>query len=219
VTHFIANSQVVRQRIRDCYGRDAVVINPPADTDFYFPADVPREDYFLILSAFAPYKRLDLAIEACSKLRKKLVVIGSGQDEKKLRSLADHNVQFLGWQPDEVLRDHLRRCNALLFPGEEDFGIVPVEAQACGTPVIAFGRGGATETIIPWPKEGATGIWFEEQTVDCLAAALEQFEKARAGFDVQRLRSHALRFRLERFEDELFGFVETVTGKGQRMAA
>jgi glycosyltransferase involved in cell wall biosynthesis len=219
VTHFIANSQVVRQRIHDCYGRDAVVIHPPTDTNFYCPADVPREDYYLILSAFAPYKRLDLAIEACRKLGKKLVVIGSGQDEKKLRSLADGKVQFLGWQPDEVLRDHLRRCQALLFPGEEDFGIVPVEAQACGTPVIAFGRGGATETVVPWPNANATGMWFEEQTVDCLASALELFETERDGFDAQRLRTHALRFRLERFEDELFGFVETVTVRGRRMAA
>jgi glycosyltransferase involved in cell wall biosynthesis len=220
VTHFIANSQVVRQRIRECYGRDAVVIHPPADTNFYCPADVPREDYYLILSAFAPYKRLDLAIEACRKLGRRLVVIGSGQDEAKLRRLADHNVQFLGWQSDEVLRDHLRRCQALLFPGEEDFGIVPVEAQACGTPVIAFGRGGATETVIPWPKANATGLWFPEQTVDCLASALEQFEQQRDAFDPQRLRTHALRFRLERFEDELFGFVQTALGHGkQRVAA
>jgi glycosyltransferase involved in cell wall biosynthesis len=220
VTHFIANSHVVRQRIRDCYGRDAVVINPPADTNFYCPADVRREDFYLILSAFAPYKRLDLAIEACRKLGKRLVVIGAGQDEKKLRSLADERVQFLGWQRDEVLRDHLRRCQALLFPGEEDFGIVPVEAQACGTPVIAFGRGGATETVIPWPLANATGLWFAEQTIDCLAAALEQFEKVRGEFEVQWLRSHALRFRLERFEEELFGFVATVTGLGgARLAA
>lgn len=213
VTHFIANSQVVRRRIRDCYGRDAVVINPPADTNFYCPADEARENFYLILSAFAPYKRLDLAIEACRKLKRKLVVIGSGQDEKKLRALADENIQFLGWQPDEVLRDHLRRCQALLFPGEEDFGIVPVEAQACGTPVIAFGRGGATETVVPWPSAGATGVWFNEQTADGLIAALEQFEQARDTFDPDRLRAHALRFRAERFEDELFGFVASVLGK------
>ena len=220
VTHFIANSEVVRQRIRDCYDRDAVVINPPADTNFYCPADVARENYYLILSAFAPYKRLDLAIEACRKLKRKLVVIGSGQDEKKLRQLADGNIEFLGWQPDEVLRDHLRRCQALLFPGEEDFGIVPVEAQACGTPVIAFGRGGATETVIPWPGPDATGMWFAEQTVDCLASAMEQFEKERDAFDARRLRTHALRFRLERFEDELFGYVKGVMGRGQgRLAA
>lgn len=212
VTHFIANSEVVRQRIRDCYDRDAVVIHPPADTDFYCPAAVPRENFYLILSAFAPYKRLDLAIEACRKLGRKLVVIGTGQDEKKLKSLADNNIQFLGWQPDDVLRDHLRRCAALLFPGEEDFGIVPVEAQACGAPVIAYGRGGATETVIPWSQANATGMWFEEQTVDCLASAMEQFERVRESFDPQRLRTHALRFRLERFEDELFGFVRSVMG-------
>jgi glycosyltransferase involved in cell wall biosynthesis len=213
VTHFIANSQVVRQRIRDCYDRDAVVIHPPVDTDFYSPADAPREDFYLILSAFAPYKRLDLAIDACRKLGRKLVVIGSGQDEKKLRRLADGNIHFLGWQPDEVLRAHLRRCAALLFPGEEDFGIVPVEAQACGAPVIAFGRGGATETVIPWPRPDATGLWFEEQSVDCLVSALELLEKHRDAFDPLRLRNHALRFRLERFENELFGFVAAVMGQ------
>lgn len=216
VTHFIANSQVVRQRIRDCYDRDAVVIHPPVDTDFYCPTDAPREDYYLILSAFAPYKRLDLAIGACRKLKRKLIVLGSGQDEKKLRALADDHIQFLGWQPDEVLRDHLRRCKALLFPGEEDFGIVPVEAQACGTPVIAFGRGGATETVVPWPKPGCTGMWFDEQTVDCLAAALEEFEAQSADFDPKRLRSHALRFRAERFEEELSAFLGAVLGTIKR---
>jgi len=219
VSHFIANSHVVRQRIRDCYDRDAVVIHPPADTHFYCPADVVRENYYLILSAFAPYKRLDLAIEACKKLGRKLVVIGSGQDESKLRALADANIEFLGWQPDEVLRDHLRRCAALLFPGEEDFGIVPVEAQACGTPVIAFGKGGATETVVPWPRPDATGMWFDEQTIDCLASAMESFEQHRAAFDPQRLRKHALQFRLERFEEELFGFVAKVMGLEQRLAA
>jgi glycosyltransferase involved in cell wall biosynthesis len=219
VTHFIANSEVVRRRIRDCYGRDAVVVHPPVDTDFYCPADVPRADYYLILSAFAPYKRLDLAIDACRALGRRLVVIGSGQDEKKLRRFASDAIQFLGWQSDEVLRDHLRRCAALLFPGEEDFGIVPVEAQACGTPVIAFGVGGATETVVPWPRAGATGMWFPEQTVECLIAAMEQFERERGGFDPQRLRTHALRFRTKRFEEELFGFVATVTGRAGQLRA
>jgi glycosyltransferase involved in cell wall biosynthesis len=220
VTHFIANSDVVRRRIRDCYGRDAIVIHPPVDTNFYCPADVLREDYYLILSAFAPYKRLDLAIDACRKLGRRLVVIGSGQDEKKLRRFADERIQFLGWQPDEVLRDHLRRCSALLFPGEEDFGIVPVEAQACGTPVIAYAQGGATETVIPWPRATATGMWFNEQTVDCLTAAIEQFERECDFFEPERLRTHALRFRTERFEDELFGFVAAVSKKPmQRLAA
>src|ERR1051325_3610211 len=125
VTHFIAISQTVRQRIRECYHRDSAVIYPPVDTHFYCPSNEAREDYYLVLSAFAPYKRLDLAIETCRQLGRKLVVIGSGQDEKKLRHRADERIRFFGWQPDEVLRDHLRRCQALLFPGEEDFGIVP----------------------------------------------------------------------------------------------
>jgi glycosyltransferase involved in cell wall biosynthesis len=148
-----------------------------------------------------------------------LVIIGSGQDEKKLRRFADDKIQFLGWQSDDVLRNHLQRCAALLFPGEEDFGIVPVEAQACGAPVIAFGQGGATETVVPWPKPNATGIWFDEQNVDCLGWAIEQFERVRDDFDPQRLRTHALRFRAERFDEEVFGFVESVIRRGKRKAA
>src|SRR6185369_16064707 len=116
----------------------------------------------------------DLALAACARLARRLVVIGTGQDEKKLRRLAGERVQFLGWQGDEVIRDHMRRCRALLFPGEEDFGIVPVEAQACGTPVIALGRGGAVETVITGQE--ATGILFEEQTVECLVESLMTFE-------------------------------------------
>src|SRR5439155_13359099 len=130
-----------------------------------------------ILSAFAPYKRLDLALEACRRMGRKLVVIGSGQDEKKLRRLAGRDTHFLGWQSDEAVRDHLRRCRALLFPGEEDFGIVPVEAQACGAPVIALGRGGATETVIPLDaSQVPTGAWFLEQTAEGLIDAITAFE-------------------------------------------
>jgi glycosyltransferase involved in cell wall biosynthesis len=223
VSHFIANSRVVQARIRECYGRDSTVIYPPVDTDYYCPAPVPREDYYLILSAFAPYKRLDLALAACGKLKRRLVVIGTGQDEAKLRRLAGPEVCFLGWQPDDVLRDHLRRCRALLFPGEEDFGIVPVEAQACGTPVIAFGRGGATETVLPLGASPApTGVWFDEQTPDCLAAAIESFERNSDAFDSTHLRQHALRFAVRRFEDEIFAFIAQamrVPGSPQRLAA
>jgi glycosyltransferase involved in cell wall biosynthesis len=219
VTHFIAISETVKQRIRECYDRDSVVIYPPVDTDVYTPADSRREDYYLILSAFAPYKRLDLAIAACMKLGRRLVVIGTGQDEKNLRSLANDKIEFLGWQPDEVLRDHLRRCQALLFPGEEDFGIVPVEAQACGTPVIAFNKGGATETVIPWPRPDATGMWFDEQTTDCLAETLLQFERARDAFDPARLRAHALRFDAARFDEELYRYVTGAARQNVRLAA
>src|SRR5207245_1039744 len=149
------------------------------------PGPAPREDFYLVVSAFAPYKRLDLAIKACNQLKKKLLIIGTGQAEHRLRALAGPTVHFLGWQPDPAVRDHFRRCRALLFPGEEDFGIVPLEAQACGTPVIAFGKGGATETVVPWshPRRRVggssaepTGLLFEEQTEECLIDALESFE-------------------------------------------
>jgi glycosyltransferase involved in cell wall biosynthesis len=221
VTYFVAISEVVRRRIRECYGRDSAMIYPPVDTDFYCPAAVEREDFYLVLSAFAPYKRLDLAIEACRRLGRKLVIIGSGQDEAKLRRHAGPNTHFLGWQPDEVLRDHLRRCRALLFPGEEDFGIVPVEAQACGSPVIALAKGGATETVVP-PGQGAapTGIWFAEQTADCLADAIERFEKEVGAFDPPALRRHALRFRTQRFAEEMFAVVRRImAGQGMPLAA
>ncbi len=211
VTHFLANSRAVQERIRQCYGRDSTVIYPPVDTDFYTPAAVRREDYYLILSAFAPYKRLDLALAACNQLGRRLLVIGSGQDEKRLRGMAGPGVRFLGWQSADEIREHLRRCRALLFPGEEDFGIVPVEAQACGAPVIAFGRGGATETVVPFGSSSSpTGMWFEEQTVDCLAACLEHFESMSEGFDPAAARRQALKFNQRRFETEIFSFVAQV---------
>jgi glycosyltransferase involved in cell wall biosynthesis len=211
VTHFIAISQTVRRRIAECYGRDSAVIYPPVDTDFFCPAPVPRTDYYLAVSAFAPYKRLDLAVAACRRLRRHLVIIGTGQDERRLRGLAGPNMSFLGWQPDTVIRDHLRRCRALLFPGEEDFGIVPVEAQACGTPVIALGRGGATETIIPpGGHPEPTGMWFEEQTAECLVAALERYEKRARDFTPGAARRQALRFHAPRFAAEMFAYLTAV---------
>jgi glycosyltransferase involved in cell wall biosynthesis len=211
VTRFIAISKTVQRRISECYGRESDVIYPPVDTDFYTPAAVPREDYYLAFSAFAPYKRLDLAIEACNQLRQRLVIIGSGQDEARLRSFAGPTIHFLGWQPDETIRDHFRRCRALIFPGEEDFGIVPVEANACGTPVIAYGSGGATETIVPLGRsEAPTGVWFDEQQVDCLIQAIETCERSTAEFLPALLRRRSLQFTAHRFERELFGYLDTI---------
>jgi glycosyltransferase involved in cell wall biosynthesis len=208
VTYFVAISQTVRRRIAECYGRDSAVIYPPVDTDYYCPAPVPREDYYVALSAFAPYKRLDLAVEACNRLGRQLVVIGSGQDEARLRSRARAGVRFLGWQPDAAIRDHLRRCRALLFPGEEDFGIVPVEAMACGAPVIAFGAGGATETVVaPGTRREPTGVFFGEQTADCLAEAVTSFERRAGDFHPDAARRQALRFNAPRFAEELIAFL------------
>jgi glycosyltransferase involved in cell wall biosynthesis len=218
VTHFLAISETVRRRIAECYGRDSAVIYPPVDTDFYCPAAVPREDFYLVVSAFAPYKRLDLAVAACNRLGRPLVIIGSGQDEGRLRALAGPGVRFLGWQPDTVIRDHLRRCRALLFPGEEDYGIVPVEAMATGAPVIALARGGATETVVPlppWRSETSpgrepTGMWFAEPTVDCLLEAVLAFESRAADLNPAAARRQALRFHARRFGEELFGFLDRV---------
>lgn len=214
VSHFIAISRTVQDRIRECYGRESDIIYPPVDTEFYTPAPVPREDFYLVVSALAPYKRFDLAIEACRRLGRKLVVIGSGQDAKKLQAAAGPGIQFLGWQSDEAIRDHLRRAKALLFPGEEDFGIVPLEAQACGCPVIAFGRGGATETVrglgvLPEP----TGAFFEEQTPESLVEAIERFERVADRFDPRAARKQALLFRQERFESDLFNYLDLAIGK------
>ena len=211
VTHFVAISNTVRDRIRDCYDRDATVIYPPVDTDFYTPSNEPREDFYLVVSALAPYKRFDLAIEACTKLGKKLVVIGSGPHAAKLKAGAGPNVSFLGWQPDEVIRDHLRRAKALLFPGEEDFGIVPLEAQACGCPVIGFARGGLTETVCPLGETPEpTGVLFSEQTVDAACEAIERFERSADRFDPRAARHQAVLFRKDRFEAELFGYLDGV---------
>jgi glycosyltransferase involved in cell wall biosynthesis len=221
VTHFVAISNTVRDRIRDCYGRDAGVIYPPVDTAFYTPSNAPREDFYLVVSALAPYKRFDLAVEGCRKLGKKLVVIGSGQHAAKLKANAGPHAEFLGWQPDEVIRDHLRRARALLFPGEEDFGIVPLEAQACGCPVIGFGKGGLTETVRPLGEVvGPTGVFFAEQTVDAAAEAIERFEREADRFDPRLARRQAVRFRQERFEAELFDYLDGVTGRtAERRAA
>jgi glycosyltransferase involved in cell wall biosynthesis len=220
VTHFVAISETVRRRIQECYDREAAVIYPPVDTDFYCPAEEKRETFYLIVSAFAPYKRLDLAIAACNRLRRPLVIIGTGQDGARLKALAGPTVQFLGWQSNEVIREQLRRCRALLFPGEEDFGIVPVEAQACGTPVIAFGRGGVTETTVATAgRREPTALWFAEQQVECVVEAIEQFERRAGEFRPEACRRSALRFTAERYERELLALVEGVLhGRRERAA-
>jgi glycosyltransferase involved in cell wall biosynthesis len=193
-----------------------VVIYPPVDTEFYCPAPVPREEYYLVVSAFAPYKRLDLALQSCGQLGRRLVVIGAGQDEARLRASAGAETTFLGWQPNEVIRDHLRRCRALLFPGEEDFGIVPVEAMACGTPVIALGRGGATETVVPpGTGEEPSGCWFSEQTADCLASAIVDFEKSQGDFNPRAIRRQAELFGLPRYRSEIFSYLDSVMDRSE----
>lgn len=211
VSHFVAISRTIQTRIYQCYERDSAVIYPPVDTDFYTASYEPREDYYLVVSALAPYKRFDLAVQACERLGRKLVVIGTGQDAAKLRKLAGPNTHFLGWQSDEVIRDHFRKCRALLFPGEEDFGIVPVEAQACGTPVVAFGRGGVVETVHPLDAAPEpTAVLFQEQTLEAVIDAIERLEMVDHEFDPTQAAASAKRFCKHRYRRELQRFVGSV---------
>lgn len=209
VTLFIANSENIRRRIREAYDRDSLVVHPPVDVDFYHPMKVEREEYYLVVSALVPYKRVDLAIEACARLGRPLLIIGKGDAEASLRAHAKGQVTFAGWQANEQIRLHLQRCRALLFPGEEDFGIVPLEAQACGTPVIALGRGGALETILPWgASTQPTGFFFNEQNVDSLADAMLAFEKHLGDFAAEPCRRQAERFSIPRFQRQMSAIVK-----------
>jgi glycosyltransferase involved in cell wall biosynthesis len=210
--YLIANSRHVAERIRRLYGRTAPVIYPPVRTAAFSPSE--RDDgYYLIVSAFVPYKRLDLAIEAFNRLGLPMRVVGDGPDDARLRRLAGGSIQFLGALPDAALREQYAGCRALVFPGEEDFGIVPVEAMACGKAVIAYGRGGATESIVPLaevggtPGEPPTGILFEPQTSAALVAAVHRFEQARHRFSAGASRRRAEQFDEARFKDEMRRFV------------
>jgi glycosyltransferase involved in cell wall biosynthesis len=196
VTQFLANSENVRQRIAAAYGRDAQVVYPPVNTGFFTPDPMQRaDDYYLVVSALEPYKRIDLAIQAMQRLGRRLVVAGRGTQADALRKIAGNNVEFTGWVDDDYLRQLYRGCRALLFPGLDDFGMCPVEAQACGRPVIAYGRGGALESV----HDGVTGLFFAEQTVESLVKAVQRFEET--PFDPAMARRNSLRFTPSRFED------------------
>jgi glycosyltransferase involved in cell wall biosynthesis len=202
VHRFLANSSHVAARIRRYYNREATVVYPPVDTVFYHPADVAPESHFVIVSALVPYKRIDLAIAACDRIGVGLRIIGEGPDRKRLARQAGPQVTFLGWLPNAEIRDEYRRAAAVIMPGEEDLGIVPLEAQACGCPTVALARGGALETVI----DGDTGILFDEPSVESLAAALQRARATR--FERSRLRLHAERFSRARYVSELCTVVE-----------
>lgn len=204
----VANSQYIARRIQKAYRRNAEVIYPPVDTDA-FAVEQNKGGFYLTASRMVPYKRIDLIVEAFAQMpNRKLVVIGDGPEFPKVQAKAKgaSNVQLLGYQPFEVLRDYMQKARAFVFAAEEDFGIAPVEAQACGTPVIAFGKGGAAETVIP----GETGIFFSEQSVRSLIAAVEEFE--RLSFDPLGIRKNAERFSVERFQREFVSLIEREWG-------
>lgn len=208
VDHFIANSQYIARRIKKVYGREAFVIYPPVDVENFEVKD-KKQEYYFTASRMVPYKRIDLIVEAFSAMPdKKLVVIGDGPEMKKIKSKAKDNIKLLGYQPFSVLKEHMQNAKAFVFAAEEDFGIIPVEAQACGTPVIAFGKGGALETVRPIGIEGPTGIFFKQQTVVSLHQAICEFEKASSLFTSQACRDNAERFSRSRFNKEFTNFVD-----------
>lgn len=200
---YIANSENVARRIKEIYGRESIVIPPPIEVERFLPNE-PDDDFYLVLSRLVGYKKIDLAIEACKKLNRRLVVIGDGSDRKRLEKLAGKNTEFLGRQPDEVVAKYASRCRALIFPGEEDFGMVPLEINASGRPVIALRAGGALETVI----ENKTGMFFDEQTADSLAAAIEEFESL--SWNRQIMRQHAEKFDNQVFIERINNFLQNV---------
>ena len=200
VDYFIANSTEVQKRIKNIYNRESTVIFPPVRCDMFNICN-EDEDYYFVVSRLVTYKRFDLAVKACSELGKKLIVIGDGPELENLKSLANENVTFLGRQPDDVVKHYMARCKALLFPGKEDFGITPVEAMACGRPVIAFGEGGVLDTVV----DGKTGVYFNKQTVDSLKKAIIKFEKMK--FDKKEIRNWSLRFDEKIFQKNINDFV------------
>lgn len=208
VDTLIANSKYIARRIKKFWNREAEVIYSPLNTERFYPnPNLKREDFYVAFSRLVPYKRIDLAIKAIKNTGKQLVIIGGGSEEKKLKELAhgDKNIIFLGRASDDVLRKNLQTCKAMIFCAEEDFGLAPLEAQACGSPVIAFGRGGATETVV----DGITGVFFEEQTEESLKNAIKRFEKLyeKKSFTQENIINQALSFNRERFVKE---FTETV---------
>jgi glycosyltransferase involved in cell wall biosynthesis len=214
VDAFIANSRVVAHRIRKRYGRKATIINPPVNTRLYTPhRDGSHGDYFLVVSRMIPYKRLDIVVDAFTKLKLPLKVVGSGRQEAALRASAGPNIEFMGPVGDARLKELYANCRAFIFPGEEDFGITPLEAQASGRPVIAYGAGGALETVV----QGVTGDFFGTQTAECLAETVSRFDESR--YDSQIIRKHAENFDTEVFKGKIAAFIASSVAEYDRRLA
>jgi glycosyltransferase involved in cell wall biosynthesis len=204
VDSFLANSAFIAGRVRKTYGRRAQVIHPPVDTETYKPNDGQRGDFYLTASRMVPYKCIPMIVEAFRATpERKLVVIGEGPDFDRAKRAGGPNVEFLGYQSRAVLLDHMQRAKAFVFAAEEDFGIVPLEAQACGTPVIAFGRAGSLETVRGRPGPNRTGVYFDEQTPEAISAAVDEFERVGASITAEACRKHAEGFSAARFRNQI----------------
>ncbi|MGV6615518.1 glycosyltransferase family 4 protein [Klebsiella pneumoniae] len=207
VDHFIANSKFIARRIKKVYGRNADVIYPPVDVE-RFTLNENKEQYYFTASRLVPYKRIDLIVEAFSHMKdKKLVVIGDGPEMNKIKAKATSNIEILGYQSNSVMVDYMRNARAFVFAAEEDFGITPVEAQSCGTPVIAYGKGGALETIRPIGVEKATGVFFYNQDVKSIIDSVNFFEQHSDEIILSDCRLNALKFSEQRFKEEIKEYV------------
>ena len=207
VDYFIANSNYIKGRIAKYYRRDSKVIFPPVNTHLYHIE--PKEDFYLIVSRMVQYKRVDLAIEAFNRLGLPLVIIGGGPEEKKLKAMAKENIRFMGRLSDEEIVSYYARSKAFIFPGEEDFGITPIEAQASGTPVIAYGKGGALDTVI----DGKSGILFPEQTVEQLVQAIQRFETHGVSWSANEIKERSEEFSVLNFKQNFSAYVAGCVAK------
>ncbi len=208
VDHFVANSKFISRRIKKVYGRHSDVIYPPVDVE-RFLLNENKDDYYFTASRLVPYKRIDLIVEAFSHMPdKKLVVIGDGSEMTKIKSKATKNIEILGYQENSVMQNYMCNAKAFVFAAEEDFGITPVEAQACGTPVIAYGKGGALETIRPIGVDMATGIFFHKQDVASIIEAVSSFNSVSEKLEPNNCRKNAVKFSRERFQNEMKIYVE-----------
>lgn len=215
VDTYLTNSYYVARRVNKLYRRPARVVYPPVDVKRY-KLGLPREEFFVVVSRLVPYKRVDLIVSAFSAMKQKLVVIGDGPDWEKIKRVAGSNVKLLGYQRDEVIADYLQRAKAFVFAADEDLGIAPIEAQAAGCPIIAYGKGGALETVVGWPAPEATGVFFDKQTPESLEAAVNLFEAHKKEFRPEVCRHNAERFGQERFQREFRATVRELWSRFQR---
>lgn len=219
VTHFIANSKNTQNRIREAYDRDSIVIYPPVECARFAISD-NDDGYYLVLSALVPYKRIDIAVKAFAAIGQKLVIVGNGPELPRLKNMASANIFFVDNADDNEIVEYLKKCRALIFPGEEDFGIVPLEAQACGKQVIAFGKGGALETVIGLDhaqatNANATGIFFYEQTPEALRKSILLFEEIRDHFDARKCRDNVLRFDRPIYQQSMQNYIQAVIAENR----
>lgn len=207
VNYFISNSNYIGERIKKVYNRDSVTIYPPVNVHD-FECNIKKENFYFTCSRMVPYKKIDLIVESFSKMPdKKLIVIGTGPDYEKIKNIAKGhaNIELLGYQPFSVLKDYMQRAKAFVFAAEEDFGIVPVEAQAAGTPVIAYRKGGSLETVV----ENKTGVFFDSQTVEAIINAVEYFEKISSNFNLNNIRENAEQFSVKNFSDSIKSYIDS----------